>query len=225
MLAIAAAAVLSGCATEGDFGRARPPVLPVSFTNAFGLTGGQDVSSAPLTDDERHLRALARNVVQPELVSPGVFAFQSGRSGASATPQDRVLYAQQLVDGPFRSTAARYSKLIDDTRSDIGRIEPFFLVARRVADLDAKRERSIEFVSQTLDAEISAAQTRIHANMLVILDVYQTLQARAETYRFALERLVLAQPSPFAADAERARIDLERRLAAIEIFAKPGAAQ
>jgi hypothetical protein len=223
VLAIAAAAALGGCATEGDFGRARPSVLPASLTNAFSLTGSPDVSGAPFTDDERQLRALARNILQPQFVSPGIFAFQSVGSGPPAVPQDRILYAQQLVDGPFRSTAGRYAKLIDDTRSDIGRIEPFFVVARRVADLDAKREQSIQFVSQTSDAELGATQARVRANLQVILDVYGTLKERVETYRFALERLVLAQPSPFAADAERARLDLERRLAEIEIFARPGA--
>jgi hypothetical protein len=38
-------------------------------------------------------------------------------------------------------------------------------------------------------------------------------------YRRALERLVIALPSPLAVEAERQRLELERRLAEIRVFA------
>jgi len=62
---------------------------------------------------------------------------------------------------------------------------------------------------------------RLRENMLLVSEVHRTLQERAIMYRFALERLVIALPSPMAAEAERARSELERRLAAIQVFA-PG---
>lgn len=41
----------------------------------------------------------------------------------------------------------RYSKLIEDIRNDVTRLEPFFASARIVSDLDRKREKSLGYVS------------------------------------------------------------------------------
>jgi hypothetical protein len=134
-------------------------------------------------------------------------------------------YASRLIDGPYRSAAARYARLIDDTRSDLTRLEPFFALARRVADLDHKRERSLPHVSALSEAELTNAQRRVRENMLLISEAHRTLYERAAVYRFALERLVIALPSPMAVEAERLRSELERRLAAIQVIAAaPGPA-
>jgi hypothetical protein len=54
--------------------------------------------------------------------------------------------------------------------------------------------------------------------MMLIAEVHRTMTNRTVMYRTALERLVIALPSPFAVEAERQRIELERRLAEIQVF-------
>jgi hypothetical protein len=138
-----------------------------------------------------------------------------------AAPRDN--YPARLVNGPFRSSTARYAKLIDDTRSDIVRLDTFFPVARRVAEIDHKRERSLSAVSNLTREEVVNARRRMRENMMLIMEVHRVLNERAAMYRFTLERLVVALPSPLAAEAERIRKDLERRLAAIQVVANGGA--
>ena len=59
---------------------------------------------------------------------------------------------------------ARYNQLIDDIRNDIVRIEPFFAIARRVVDLDRRREASMEQIADLSPAERVNAQARIGEN-------------------------------------------------------------
>jgi hypothetical protein len=56
-------------------------------------------------------------------------------------------------------------------------------------------------------------------NMMLIAEVRRVMVERAAMYRIALERLVITLPSPLAVEAERQRIELERRLAEIQLFA------
>jgi hypothetical protein len=56
-------------------------------------------------------------------------------------------------------------------------------------------------------------------NRRLIADVHRTLAARTVMYRYALERLVVAVPSTMAVQAERARMELERQVAALALFA------
>ena len=93
------------------------------------------------------------------------------------------------------------------------------MVARRIADLDLKRERSLPHVSRLTEAELLNAKRRVRENMMFIAEVHHVMIERAVMYRTALERLVIALPSPLAVEAERQRIELERRLAAIQLFA------
>lgn len=213
LLLLSVAAGLAGCARTADFGR-DPSAVSYAEESAPGTNG----SASPLTDDERHLRDLARNL----LASPG----EQSRSllGPAPSAQDAHAsgrYVQHLVQGPFRSSVARYSRLIDDTRNDIVRIEPFFLVARRVADLDMRRRRAVPYVTGLTAAEERAAERRLRENMMLIAEVHRVMSERAAMYRTALERLVVALPSPLAVEAERQRHELERRLREIRVFAAP----
>ncbi|MBX6426445.1 MAG: hypothetical protein IRZ09_11060 [Variibacter sp.] len=208
--------LVGGCARTGDFGRGvgeaeLPPAEdPVQ-------TGSVPASSFPLTDDERQLRALARNL----LASPseqGRFVL-SAVDGAGEHADPAARYVDYLVNGPFRSAAARYARLIDDTRNDLTRLDPFFALARRVADLDRKRERSLAYVTGLTQEELTNARRRVRENMMLIAEVHRVMRERAAMYRIALERLVIALPSPMAVEAERQRLELERRLGEIQVFA------
>jgi hypothetical protein len=125
------------------------------------------------------------------------------------------------MDTPFRSATARYSRLIDDIRNDIQRIDPFFMLARRVADLDQKRERSIPHVSLISGGEVTAAHLRVQENIAVMASVHAVLHERVRSYQFALERLVISLPSPMAAEVERILGGLAQRTGDIRVIASP----
>jgi hypothetical protein len=104
----------------------------------------------------------------------------------------------------YRSPAGRYGRLIEDIRNDIVRMGPFFRVAVRVADMDGKRQQSLAYIPDINAEELGSARARMAENYLIVDWVHRSLNARAGGYRYALERLVIAYPSPMAVDAERA---------------------
>lgn len=213
--------MLLGCSHTGDFGRERADAVTGRFSDPDPLPIGSAGSAFPVTDDERELRALASGLLAPPL-SPGLGPF--ARDGVSVYPAaapvyDGPIYEAYLLEGSVSSTASRYARLTDDIRNDLVRLEPFFRVARRVADLDHKRERSLPYVTALSAQELVDTHRRVHENMLLIAEVHRTLLARSAMYRYALERLVIAQPSPFAVEAERLWAELDRRLIAIEVVA------
>ena len=56
-----------------------------------------------------------------------------------------------------------------------------------------------------------------------MMSVHAALQERVRSYRFALERLVIALPSPMAAEVERILTELVRRVTDIRVIASSGA--
>ena len=108
----------------------------------------------------------------------------------------------------------RYSKLIEDIRNDVTRLEPFFASARIVSDLDRKREKSLNYVSGLSSEEQQNTVTRIRENDAIQRWVRESVHERVESYRVALERMVIAAPSPMAVDAERALTLLQQRAGA-----------
>ena len=223
LAAILLTVMLLGCSRSGDFGREKADAASGRFADADPLaTGGVAQSSFPPTDDERELRALAAGLLAPSF-SAGRPALAGGGIDSPfpvAVPlYDGASYEAYLLAGPASSTASRYARLTDDIRNDLVRLDPFFLLARRVADIDHKRERSLPYVTDLSPHEFTNARRRVRENMLLISEVHRALLARAAMYRFALERLVISQPSPLAADAERLWAELDRRVAAIQVVA------
>jgi hypothetical protein len=93
------------------------------------------------------------------------------------------------------------------------RIPDFFMIARRVLDLDAKRAQSYRYVSGMTPPEAGNANARIAENQLVIGWVQHSLVERAAAYCFALQRLVIATPAPMAVEVERSLTLLNTRIA------------
>jgi hypothetical protein len=116
---------------------------------------------------------------------------------------------------------ARYNQLIDDIRNDIVRIEPFFATARRVVDLDQRRERSMQYVPDLSPPERLSALARVGENSLTIAWVHHSLTERCASYHFALDHLVVAEPNPAAAEAERTLAELQQRLAGNQLVPGP----
>jgi hypothetical protein len=222
-LFLACLPLVGGCA-EGDFGRPRYPWLagPAPSAVAAQALAPGPPSAFPLTDEEKELRKLADNLlISPHEHSRWFVTAPGGHGGVvpPAVAFERSAYAANLIDGHFRSATSRYARLIDDIRNDRERMAPFFSAARRVADLDRKREQSLAHVAALSGAELAATQARVRENIAVMTAVHAALAERCAAYRFALERLVIALPSPMAVEAERHWTELSARVAEVQVVA------
>jgi hypothetical protein len=211
------ALVFGGCV--GDFGRPRPSIFGDSRATRLGIeaahTLGEPASIYPLTEEEHLMRELAYNLIRPpyDRARWHVVLFDYARTGVAPVfgPDVRNVYGPQLISW-YPSATARYARLTDDIRNDIVRIDPFAFAAGRVIDLDRKRDQSLAYVTTVAAYEVVNAQRRIAENALIVDWVRWCLTERAAAYRFALERLVIALPSPAAVEAERALGELEQRI-------------
>jgi len=139
-----------------------------------------------------------------------------GEVGAGSRPwpyPDRSAYASRLFTTAYRSQTARYNRLIEDIRNDVIRLDPFFASAHYVLDMDRKRERSLAYVSNLTVEERDNTLQRIAENHNIVRWVHESLRERAESYAVALERMVIAAPSPVAVEAERSLTLLRQRIA------------
>ena len=201
---------LGGCA-NGDFGRLKQELVIDDIHGWVGSAAANDAgvipSMYPLTDEERQMRDLAYPLIEPPYDRARFYSIinEYGVNNLfSNWPRyDRTAYVKQLFYRPYRSATARYNQLNSDIRNDVVRIPDFFLVARRVLDLDRKREKSIAFVRELNPSERKNAARRAAENMLLVEWVQLSVRDRAEGYRHALERLVVETPSPMAAEVER----------------------
>jgi hypothetical protein len=224
--AVIALVALSGCSSTGDFGRLSDPLVTDNIHAWVGqeaaASAGAPISANNLTDEERTLRDLAFPLIEPsydrQRWDAVVYEYGTKKSfQRELWAFDRTAYYRHLQGQLLRSSAARYNQLIDDIRNDIVRIEPFFLVARRVVDLDRRREASMEHIASLSPAERGNAQARMGENSLTVAWVHNSLNQRCASYRFALEHLAVAEPLPAAADADRLLTQLQQQIEAIPV--------
>ncbi len=220
--AVLSCVLLAGCGSHGDFGR------PRSYANSFAdsthdwlgpaatgsVTGS--VWQHQLTDEERRLRDLAYPLIEPPYDRNRWYSVMAERGFWNrAWPYpDRGTYASRLFTTSYRSQTARYSRLMEDIRNDVTRLDPFFAVARHVADMDRRREQSLAYVTNLSREERDNTIARMRENEGIIRWVQASLGERAASYRIALERMVIAAPSPMAVDAERTLTLMQQRIAA-----------
>ena len=211
---------LGGCAVVGDFGRVHPARTSDDIHAWLGPAAVRSGPEPPwrhqLTDTERRLRDLAFPLLDPPYNRNHWDSVlnEYGLLGRPYPYPDRAAYASRLFQTAYRSQTARYNRLMEDIRNDVTRLEPFFSVARTVADLDRKRHRALAYVSNLSPEERANTVQRIRENEAIVLWVQGSLHERVESYRIALERLVIAAPSPIAVEAERQLMLLQQRIAA-----------
>ena len=216
----ALAFLFGGC--YGDFGRPRPSSIFTQDRSAYisneaaAAAGG--FSAYQWTDEEKYLREYAYPMIRPPYSRERWYVLLGEWRRVSAVPYygenyDYAAYAAALLGAPYRSASARYSQLLDDIRNDLTRFDPFLDVAWRVVDLDRKRERSLAVVSGLTPDELFNAAARVRENAMILAWVQKCMGERAGSYRYVLERLVIAVPSPQAAETERMLGELERRIA------------
>jgi hypothetical protein len=220
--AIVAAVLLAGCARTGDFGRVKPSPFHaenVPIISASPFDDPDAISPTVWTDDERELRDRAYTLLEPAggrvTFDEVLLDFRAGRRPPinwAARPHGQ--YVERLMTTPFRSSTARYERLISDIRNDMQLMGPFFETASRVADMDLRRKQSLSLVSNLTPDEKEMALNRIAENAAMVEWVCGCLIAHERSYRFALERLVITLPAPVAAEAERVLNAFTRKLEA-----------
>jgi hypothetical protein len=232
-LAVLALLVLSGCTSIGDFGRLSDQLVTDDIHAWVGeeaaASSGGLVSADNLTGDEQTLRDLAFPLIEPPYDrirwDAVVYEFGTKRSfQRELWSFDPTAYYRHLQGEMLRSSAARYNQLIDDMRNDTVRVSPFFFVARRVIDLDRRREASMEQIRDLTPAERVNARARIAENSLTVAWVDRSLSQRCASYRFALEHLAVAEPQPIAGEADGVLTELQQQIAAnqVVVVATPG---
>ena len=216
-VALVALALLSGCGLSGDFGRTRQSLKSDDMHAWLGPAAYRPPVQPPwkhqLTEDERRLRDYAFPLIDPPYQRSEWYAVLRN-AGLTSRPwpyPDRGDYASRLFQTAYRSQTARYNRLIEDIRIDVARLDPFFASARVVTDLDRKRHQSLSYVSDLSREENENTITRMRENEAIIKWVQESVRERVESYRIALERLVIAAPSQMAVEAERALTLLQQR--------------
>lgn len=221
LAAFALLAVLPACGTNNaDFGEVRGTYLRDDMHNwvAYGAYGGQKIppSGFRLTDDERQLRDLAYPLIEAPYDRQQWYSAWGDYNEVVPDPRGlyvRAEYANRLLSGRFRSPSAQYARLTEDVRNDITRLPQFFETAARVLDMDEKRRASLAVVADSGPPERENALRRIRENASLVALVRLKLEQRVWSYRYALERLVVATPSPQAADAERSINQMKSQMA------------
>lgn len=223
---------MGGCGLYGDFDRLRPSLATDEANarierDAIVRNGGKP-SDFPLTDEERQLRDLGREIIPPPydrhrwetvfrayVLDELDIDFDHASKKKRARPPikfDRAAYWKHLNEMERSSEASDYATLINDAREDTIRLEPFFANAARVADMDRRRDVFLAQASSISAAERANARRRNSENIAIVTGVCRALGERLTAYSYALERLVIHAPSPMAADSERALALLHGRV-------------
>jgi hypothetical protein len=226
ILALITLAVLPGCSSTGDFGRLSDALVTDDIHAWVGeeaaASAGAPISADNLTDNERTLRDLAFPLIEPpyDRLRWDAVVYEYGTKQSFQRKLwafDTTAYYRHLQGELLRSSVARSNQLIDDIRNDIVRIEPFFMTARHVVDLDRRREASLEQIASLSPADRLNAQARIGENGLTIAWVRRSLDQRCASYRFALEHLAVAEPDQAAAVADGVLTELQQAIAANQV--------
>jgi hypothetical protein len=206
--------LLGACGTNGDFGEVRPSLVRDDIHDWIGRdVTGSVPSNFELTDDERQMRDLAYPLIEPPFDRNRWYSVAGEYGVGTYTPFDRTVYATRLFTVRDRSPAARYAQLIDDIRNDTTRMPQFFETAARVLDVDRKRDKALNYVSGLSPYERDNARRRVRENIAILHSVQASLDQRASSYRFAMERIVVMTPSPQAIEVERALNEMRATIA------------
>jgi len=207
LVAAACALTLAGCAQTGDFGRQRPNVINDSVLPVVGMvstySAGEPVSHFNYTDDERTLRNLGWTLVVPTHSHDWI-----GRTAAELQRAqiirrlDLVLsperYSAMLSGERYRSSDARYARIMDDAVKDMAAIEPYMAYVARVRIADEQRINAAFGLPDIGASELAAAHGRVAENQRQMAWVKRAMLFRLYAYRYAVDRLMIQTPSRLA---------------------------
>ena len=216
LCALCVALMLAGCASS-DFGELNQTLVTDGIHDWLGRDSPKahpvPPSAFEYTDDERALRDNAYPLIEPPYDRQKWLSVAGEYGVKRTTVTDRHVYYERLLEECHRSSAALYARLIDDIRNDTTRLSQFFETAGRVIDIDARREKSLAYVSEVSKADRANAQRRVRENAHVVELVHFSLEDRVLAYQYVLERLVITTPMTQAVEVERLLNQLKAQIA------------
>jgi hypothetical protein len=229
-LAILVVLLLPGCTSIGDFGRLEQPVVADNIHAWVGqeaaVRTGAPISLNNLTDDERTLRDLAFPLIEPpyDRIRWDAVVYEYGQKREfrrNLWIADPTAYYRHLIEANYRSTAGRYNQLNDDIRNDVVRTGPFFDMAHRVIEADRKRQATMNLIPDISPLDQVNALARVGENNLTIAWVQTSLAQRCASYRFALDHLVVSEPTALASQVDISLKLLQQQIAANQLVPPP----
>ena len=198
--------VLTACAREtGDFGRAPPNAYddrlkPFVGDETARRLRGELVSDFNRTDREGTLRDRSWAIVRAPHAEDwfGHLLIEGQRTRILPEMDSRfdpAGYYNYLRRDPYRSSEARWSRLLLDVRSDTGLVGPFWEEARRVREDDRLRLSAVDGRSDVAAEELRDATARIDENARVVDWVWRALRFRLAAYRGAIDRMQVETPT------------------------------
>lgn len=206
LLLLVAGVGLAGCAREtGDFGRAPPNALDDRVKPFLGgeiarWGRGELVSDFNRTDREGTLRDRAWALVRAPHAEDwfGHLLVEGQRTRILPEIDSRFVpsgYYAYLRRDDFRSSEARWNRLLLDMRADTGLVGPFWAEARRAREDDALRLRAVDGRNDVAPEELRDAYARIDENARVVDWVWRALRFRLAAYRMAIDRMQVETPT------------------------------
>lgn len=206
VLMLLAGVALAGCAREtGDFGRAPPNafddrVKPFVGDQVARHLRGELVSDFNRTDREGTLRDRAWALVRAPHTQDwfGHLLVEGERTRILPEIDSRFVptgYYAYLRRDEFRSSEARWNRLLVDMRADTALVGPFWQEARRTREDDALRLRAVDGRSDVAPEELRDAYARIDENARVVDWVWRALRFRLAAYRAAIDRMQVETPT------------------------------
>lgn len=203
--ALALLLILSGCGRPtGDFGRAKPSFINDTVLPEAGriLSYGREAPTSHFnfTNDEQIMRDLSWGIIRPPHASDWVSANVVEGQRTRLLPEvdhklDPRSYYGYLRSERFRSSDARYDRLIEDTIADRHAVAAFFPVANKVYRADQERLRATLKTYDISMSELTASYGRISENASRVNWVRRALDYRLRAYNHALRRLKIETPS------------------------------
>jgi hypothetical protein len=206
LLAAVTAGALAGCARDtGDFGRAPPNALDDRVKPFLGdMTArhlrGELVSDFNRTDREGTLRDRSWAIVRAPHAEDWFGHLLVEGERTRILPEidsrfDPAGYYGYLRRDPYRSSEARWNRLLLDMRADAELVGPFWREARRVRDDDGLRLRAVDGRGDVAAEELRDAYARVDENARVVDWVWRALRFRLAAYRTAIDRMQVETPT------------------------------
>ena len=184
----------------GDFGRPKPSLLEGLIPQQFWKGPVTGYSSYPLTDPEEELRDRSYALIRPNEPRGNWNIYIAGFQIAHLLPpsftySDHTEYTRMLLWTPARSEASSYNRLIEDMDGD-GRLTSPLSRSPARSPISFQARAQPRLCERAVGRRDRQRLWRIRENRMVTAWVHHRRRRRVASYRYALERLVIAVPSP-----------------------------
>lgn len=201
----ATAILLTGCSNKGDFGRTEPSffedrVLPVT-RSLVGMVRGAATSDYPLTQDEKALRDLSRDLADPSKRASAkkTLMRQAHAAGVAKNKYEkkrRLRHDVGLEATRYRSPYKQHYALLYAVKNDVRLTERFTYTSRRVYKTDNIRYRRLVSSGDLSGDQIRNVTARLKDNREIVNATLLVLENRISDYRLDLKHMKLRAPGP-----------------------------